>query len=1729
MNTEKFALLQVNEESLKKFDLQVKDKRELHALINDSIYRVCARTSKEKFEVLDLRDKVLKLIRYEVSNQTASGGLEQTILIGSCMDMCPEKERYSREYLSFSSRYEMSNDVIDYRLMVKEYSRSSADQDLPLPNELRPIDVLYETMLYLIDEVISKIVLESSQSGGEEMFSIGDWYDFAWNRTRAIRKEIIQQRLLLNDHNLNELSHGNDLIRNGLGGVLIIEQCARFHIMCAYRLSDQSPKVFSFKINEDNLKNCFQSLRQYYESGTMGGLQPSPNEAEFRSYIILLNLNESDILCEIQHWPAGIRDSSHVRFALAIYYAYNSRNYVRFFRLFKSQDCEYLHACILHRYVCRMRCEAFKIIFTAYKDQKERVFPLSKLADLLAFDSNEDVYDYCDVFEMETDEVNIIMRTNMSYSCFKLSKPNEERLQVRRSRLLVEGKFENGLVSNDRQMSKIIRGAAVPLTSSCFGLKHTLNTSFNSDDYFSSEEINALLDLLRPVGSDLSRLKREETRGAKSLITPSKLNTICAHNIIKKAHMVASAKKNASSNEEGHSAALISKRKSSTSSASSVTSVSSTASNKTTKSKTSKPKADANSASLFKPQKTINKSSRLVQNVFGTHLPAATAAPTPLFGKLEPTVKLNPFSMLASNKSDVQLKKEEPSLFWKPKPSEVDVVKTNENLFENLLKKSEQDDIRERSDKLLNQKCETFFQSLHLELINDISREYLQINRYYPVELTDSLINTVVKQQIIQIYDELMPVFRNSEQIELRRRQIELDKRKHEELTEIILEEVFNGLIASVVRENCMDFMASQIRGVLNVYDDLLCGVFQKEFEIILKQIANELNNELLMDRLVESVYFNSASGDEDMDSIYMQDMHSYLHQCLHEFTRLNLNVNRELYFELKQALILNEKKHLFRKWRLKLSLKLLSSAQKRTSHDLKRVAAPQLGLISFIKSYGVYLFKHLNRFQQMSMFMIDTEDNANYSLIHSEEFQMHLTWNMSLNHKHCLYELLLANYFDIIHNRDEQVLLPATASHELLAKIVVAMPRLNARNQDMEAIKRWLMTKLFRFSTNDKVYSYETQHSEQLAVNMLHTNPYGLRFSIRVCPTDMSASELATKLNKRQLYGANALMFILMPLECADSAIEFTNYLHKMRHDFYQILRLFNENLNTGHLDLYQFMFVSYLNDHEETKKAIQFILDDKASQNYCYCLLEGDVVKDNGLFQHTYKNFLKQIYTQNARSHLVSEAASDLLQLNTVPKTVSSNYEAINNAFSLAAIYEMSILKLLEFLSHSQASIYVPFEALVDEYNARLDMLVKMLTRDEYRQVAWPVQELCDIDFASRDNSIYWMLKYWNSNECFDGVIKKGFFNLMYLNDLAESPSDDQTTELLCGEQDEWVEFDLIERKFFSYLEKLLKTKQEGGSLPPHAQCVKSTYQLESSIKSTVKNMRKLAVPNAKTNMLFISKSSIQWPQLVLAIVEYLLANGFLMFKSVAPIRLQEFYFYCNLNEIKNYDWINNASNNAGMSLISSPTSSVFSNYSDMKVKSNYLMNKYAKKPKQTNLKRRISDQSIGNSSNDTIENTSRQLNLNASEEASVLNESQLFTNLNNLDTSCNLKQLKYQRLMTPPSHKKEPAASTQFDLKFEEFLKLLDKEKENNRQFETKLSNFSESNFEKDDQVLSISFNFLEHDSAKGFNKSVPNNDSNKSEQTLENLLERLNDEKLKNEKFNSKLNQMLNIFK
>lgn len=154
MNPDLLTYLPISKDALRKFDLGVKDKRELVSLVNESIYRKCAKTAKEKYEVLDLRDKLIKLVRNELrASASSTQPLDTAALTGACPDMCPEKERYARDYFSLCHTFETDKGRTNYYYMIKEYTRSCADQDLPLPNELRPLAILYETMLFIIDEV----------------------------------------------------------------------------------------------------------------------------------------------------------------------------------------------------------------------------------------------------------------------------------------------------------------------------------------------------------------------------------------------------------------------------------------------------------------------------------------------------------------------------------------------------------------------------------------------------------------------------------------------------------------------------------------------------------------------------------------------------------------------------------------------------------------------------------------------------------------------------------------------------------------------------------------------------------------------------------------------------------------------------------------------------------------------------------------------------------------------------------------------------------------------------------------------------------------------------------------------------------------------------------------------------------------------------------------------------------------------------------------------------------------------------------------------------------------------------------------------------------------------------------------------------------------------------------------------------------------------------------------
>lgn len=187
----------------------------------------------KRFLVLDARDKLIRLTtvkNVDINRATSTQGI--------CSDMCPEKERLSREAKHRVANFELekgSKYVMNHYIAVKEYSRSSADQESPLPHELRPEPVLKLTMTYLLQNIMDLC--------DDPDTSICDWYHFLWDRTRSIRKDITQQELCSTET------------------VFLVEQCARFHIHCAARLVAEEPSVFDQRINTENLTKCLQSLK----------------------------------------------------------------------------------------------------------------------------------------------------------------------------------------------------------------------------------------------------------------------------------------------------------------------------------------------------------------------------------------------------------------------------------------------------------------------------------------------------------------------------------------------------------------------------------------------------------------------------------------------------------------------------------------------------------------------------------------------------------------------------------------------------------------------------------------------------------------------------------------------------------------------------------------------------------------------------------------------------------------------------------------------------------------------------------------------------------------------------------------------------------------------------------------------------------------------------------------------------------------------------------------------------------------------------------------------------------------------------------------------------------------------------------------------------------------------------------------------------------------------------
>lgn len=129
-----------------------------------------------------------------------------------------------------------------------------------------------------------------------------------------------------------------------------------------------------------------------------------PNEAEFRAYVVLLNLHDSNFLWEVKQLRDEILHSPEIQFAIRVYLALESNNYMKFFALVRSTT--YMNACILLRYFTQVRVKALQVMFKAYVPRNPVWMSLSNLTYLLAFEDFEQCTQFFEYYGLTCDRDN---------------------------------------------------------------------------------------------------------------------------------------------------------------------------------------------------------------------------------------------------------------------------------------------------------------------------------------------------------------------------------------------------------------------------------------------------------------------------------------------------------------------------------------------------------------------------------------------------------------------------------------------------------------------------------------------------------------------------------------------------------------------------------------------------------------------------------------------------------------------------------------------------------------------------------------------------------------------------------------------------------------------------------------------------------------------------------------------------------------------------------------------------------------------------------------------------------------------------------------------------------------------------------------------------------------------------------------------------------------------------
>ena len=324
-------------------------------------------------------------------------------IVGTCDEMCPERERVFRERereLDVFERVETAASsassassggtsvpganrkthpapATSASLCVKRYARIVDD---PSPDTVRTRSALERTTRHLysllggradapppewekVEEKVGEEVGVRDSSATRPPSVLARRASFLWDRLRGVRQDIALQNW------------------SDAWVTARLEEMVRFAIAAEYLLCEDAGAAGDAHLRREQLAKTLATLTRCYrdardapteatDRSDSSGL-PFPNEPEMLCYQLLLRLAPafgSPCGASSLHFsrvlrgaPPGALQSEAIAFALKAKRAHDSGNAATFLRLIEAKECSYLRACCLHEHVNGARVHALRV------------------------------------------------------------------------------------------------------------------------------------------------------------------------------------------------------------------------------------------------------------------------------------------------------------------------------------------------------------------------------------------------------------------------------------------------------------------------------------------------------------------------------------------------------------------------------------------------------------------------------------------------------------------------------------------------------------------------------------------------------------------------------------------------------------------------------------------------------------------------------------------------------------------------------------------------------------------------------------------------------------------------------------------------------------------------------------------------------------------------------------------------------------------------------------------------------------------------------------------------------------------------------------------------------------------------------------------------------------------------------------------------------------------------